>query len=107
MMKIFAAILITFSSLAASGCSRHISGIHVEKMANLDYPIKAHLKNIQGTVQVHISIGPDGTVLAARAVGGDPWLQEAAVENVKKWFSAPSRLTARSRSSTRSLTNSS
>lgn len=63
--------------------------LQVQRIANPDYPIQAHTRNIQGTVRVDIEIGPDGRVLSAKASGAHGILVDAAEKNVRQWVFGP------------------
>jgi TonB family protein len=59
-------------------------------MANPDYPPRAQVNNIQGTVHVEVLIGADGKVMLAKAISSaDPVLAEAAEKNVRQWEFGP------------------
>jgi TonB family protein len=54
------------------------------------YPDLARKMNITGTVKVEVVVAPNGTVKAARVVGGHPVLASSALEAAKKWRFEPS-----------------
>lgn len=56
------------------------------------YPAVAKAARASGTVRVEIVVGQDGDVVSARALSGHPLLQEAAVNAVRQWKFAPTRL---------------
>jgi TonB family protein len=56
------------------------------------YPDLARKMNITGTVKLHVTVSPDGTVKDAKVVGGHPVLANAALEAVKKWRFEPATM---------------
>ena len=54
-----------------------------------DYPEAARQGQIQGTVELQVGIGQDGTVQQVTAVSGPPVLARAAIEAVKQWRFKP------------------
>ena len=56
------------------------------------YPPLAKQARIQGTVQLTVSIGPDGAVTDVQVISGHPLLVDAAVEAVKQWVYQPTLL---------------
>jgi TonB family protein len=72
------------------GCiSCHTDQLAVKRIANIDYPSRARFENIQGTVDVTISIGADGKVIFAKGSGAHPVLVQAAEENARQWLFGP------------------
>jgi TonB family protein len=59
------------------------------------FPSLARQMNISGLVKVQVTIAPNGSVKAAKLVGGHPLLATAAMDAVKKWRfeSAPEETT--------------
>lgn len=55
------------------------------------YPELARRMNVAGTVKVQVTIAPNGSVKAAKALGGHPLLIDPAVEAVKKWKYEPGK----------------
>lgn len=53
------------------------------------YPLSAKSSNIQGDVDLQVSINELGTVTAAKAVSGPILLRQAAVDSVLKWKYSP------------------
>jgi TonB family protein len=53
------------------------------------YPELARKMNITGVVRVEVVVAANGTVKAAKVVGGHPVLASAALEAVKKWRFEP------------------
>ena len=53
------------------------------------YPELARKMNITGTVKIEVIVAPNGTVKAARIVGGHPVLANAALDAAKKWRFEP------------------
>lgn len=56
------------------------------------YPAEAKEAGAQGVVTVQITVNEDGTVESAKAAGGHPLLQEAAVEAARKAKFSPTLL---------------
>jgi protein TonB len=56
------------------------------------YPAVAKSARIGGTVHVEATIGPDGKVADARIVKSVPLLDQAALDAVKQWEYAPTRV---------------
>jgi TonB family protein len=55
---------------------------HVESIA---YPDFARAAQLQGTVDVEITISGDGGVSSANAISGHPVLKQAAEKNLRTW----------------------
>ena len=62
---------------------------HVVKMAPLEAAGNAGAADAQGTVVLHVEIGTDGSVVAAKAVSGPAALVPAAVACAKQWKFRP------------------
>jgi TonB family protein len=56
------------------------------------YPAIARSARVSGTVQIELTVGPDGKVADWRVVRGVPLLDEAALDAVKQWEYAPTRV---------------
>jgi TonB family protein len=56
------------------------------------YPPGAKQAGIQGTVELGVLIGADGTVKEVQLDSGDPLLAPAAIDAVKQWVYSPTRL---------------
>lgn len=56
------------------------------------YPPLAKASRIQGTVQLSVLIGPDGTVQDVQLISGHPLLVQAATDAVKQWVYQPTLL---------------
>ena len=56
------------------------------------YPAVAKSARVGGTVHVEATIGPDGKVAEARVVKSVPLLDQAALDAVKQWEYAPTRV---------------
>jgi TonB family protein len=56
------------------------------------YPPLAKASRIQGTVQLTVTIAPDGTVQNIELIDGHPLLVQAAVDAVKQWVYSPTLL---------------
>jgi TonB family protein len=49
------------------------------------YPELARRMHISGTVKIEVVVAPNGTVKAARVVGGHPVLANSALDAARKW----------------------
>jgi protein TonB len=56
------------------------------------YPAIAKTNRIGGTVQVELTVGPDGKVADARVVKSVPLFDQAALDAVKQWEYTPTRV---------------
>jgi TonB family protein len=56
------------------------------------YPSIAKSARVSGTVQIELTVGPDGKVADWRVVKGVPLLDEAALDAVKQWEYTPTRV---------------
>jgi len=56
------------------------------------YPPEAKAARIQGTVQLQITVGKDGTVQNLNVISGPSELQQSAVEAVRHWVYKPTLL---------------
>lgn len=54
------------------------------------YPGIAKTMNLRGSVQLEVTVKPDGSVKDVRVIGGHPLLADAAVRSVKQWRYEPS-----------------
>ena len=59
--------------------------IEVTYLESIVYPPVARDAQIQGTVEVHVSVSATGDVLSASADAGHPALKHAAEENIRRW----------------------
>ena len=57
-----------------------------------EYPAVAKSARVGGTVQVELTVAPDGKVADARVVKSVPLLDQAALDAVKQWESTPTRV---------------
>jgi len=57
-----------------------------------EYPAVAKSARIGGTVQVQLTVAPDGKVADARVVKSVPVLDQAALDAVKQWEYTPTRV---------------
>ena len=55
------------------------------------YPELARKMNVGGTVKVQIIVAPNGSVKAAKPLGGHPLLIESALDAVKRWKYEPEK----------------
>lgn len=69
------------------GCSAPAP--QVVSISQPDYPAAARSGNIQGVVEVWVSIGADGRVLVAKGSGAHDYLVKAAEDNAKTWKFGP------------------
>ena len=65
-----------------------IQGMILHKVAP-NYPEVARQRGVQGTVVIAVTIAKDGTVRDPRVISGDPLLNKAATEAVRKWRYRP------------------
>jgi TonB family protein len=72
---------------ACCGCRR--PNLKVQHMVQPEYPVPARIKNIQGTVELGITIDMDGKVSDVFGSGADPVLIEAAEKNARQWTWGP------------------
>ena len=54
------------------------------------YPGIAKTMNLRGSVQLEVTVKPDGSVKDVRVIGGHPLLADAAIRSVKQWRYEPS-----------------
>jgi TonB family protein len=80
--------ILTLTTLLLGACAHH-EEIQVSHIAQPEYPADARYKNIQGTVQIEVSIGVDGKVISATGNGDFPILVEAAKNNASQWQFGP------------------
>jgi TonB family protein len=59
--------------------------VAVKEAVAPQYPPIAVAARVQGTVEVRIEIGSDGTVVKAEAIKGPAMLQTSAIQAAKKW----------------------
>ena len=53
------------------------------------YPLEANKQKLQGQVVIHLTISPEGNVIAAEPVSGNPIFTESAVAAMKQWKYLP------------------
>jgi TonB family protein len=53
------------------------------------YPVDALRQHVQGDVVLQVRVSKDGFVYSARAIRGEPILNQAAVEAVRQWRLSP------------------
>jgi TonB family protein len=56
------------------------------------YPVDALRQGVQGEVVLQVRVSKDGFVYSARAIRGEPILNQAAVEAVRHWQLSPYRM---------------
>jgi len=56
------------------------------------YPAIAKSNRIGGTVEVELTVGPDGKVVATRVLKSVPVLNQAALDAVEQWEDTPTRV---------------
>ncbi len=80
------AIVLGFVSLAAclTGCAKRIALLYPTHIESPKYEPTARLAHIEGQVVVTATIGVEGNVIDAHAVG-PPMLVKGAVANLKLW----------------------
>ncbi|MGB6250151.1 MAG: energy transducer TonB [Terriglobales bacterium] len=54
-----------------------------------EYPEVARSMKIEGTVHLEVEVRRDGTIKAARVLGGHPVLAEAFLQAIKRWKYEP------------------
>jgi hypothetical protein len=69
-------------------CGR-LNPFPVRSIVAPEYPLEAHVNNIEGTVQVNLCVGADGRVTEAIGVGGGPILARAAESDARQWTFGP------------------
>jgi TonB family protein len=87
-VEVFFKYLILLLLFVASPDARQIAIVHFESP---EYPRLAWQARIHGDVNVTAHIASDGKVSSASASSGHQLLQEAALENIKKWVFAANR----------------
>ena len=65
---------------------------HLTYQVEPTYPPEAQQQGIQGTVKIHLVIGPDGSVSSEQLISGPPQLASAALEATKYWRYLPALL---------------
>ena len=63
----------------------------VKSKVSAVYPELARKLKVSGMVKVEITIAPNGSVKAAKVLGGHPLLIESAVDAVRKWKYEPAK----------------
>jgi protein TonB len=66
----------------------------VRVRVNPSYPDLARLMNLSGSVNLLVTVAPDGTVKDCHPLGGHPILIEAATDAVKRWRYEPAAETS-------------
>jgi TonB family protein len=85
--KLLTLALLVCTLAACCGCRRPV--LKVVYMAVPDYPVPARRRNIQGTVELGVTIDMNGRVSDAFGSGADPILIEAAEKNARQWIWGP------------------
>ena len=55
------------------------------------YPSLARKMNLGGSVKVQVTVAADGSIKAAKPIGGHPVLIDSAVDAVKRWKYEPGK----------------
>ena len=58
----------------------------MQKLVAGDYPPLAQQARIQGAVELACTVGNEGLIVECTESSGHPLLQQAAIENAKKWL---------------------
>jgi TonB family protein len=58
----------------------------VQRLIAGDYPLLAQQARIQGPVELACTVGSEGVIVECTATSGHALLQQAAIQNVKKWL---------------------
>jgi TonB family protein len=82
MRIVIGSLLLLFSLSLDDTTTRKPVATRVE---SIGYPEVARDAQIQGAVNVEISISSDGGVSSANAISGHPLLKQAAEQNIKSW----------------------
>lgn len=90
-MGIVIIALLAVMVAAQTASAQDDAGRKVKSKVAPVYPELARKMNVAGTVKVQVTIGPNGAVKAAKALGGHPLLIESAVDAVKKWKYEPGK----------------
>jgi|SRR5215475_3109825 len=86
---LFVSLVVAPTASIASGNETSSDVRKVKVRINPSYPDLARRMNITGSVNLVVTVLPDGSVKECHAVGGHPILVEAATEAVKKWRYVP------------------
>jgi periplasmic protein TonB len=75
----------------SSGTSPQASDIYRRAKIKVqpEYPELARKMELAGVVKIEVTVAPNGTVKAARVVGGHPVLAGAALDAARKWRFEP------------------
>jgi len=68
---------------------RVTENVHVKKMVDTPYPLRAEQEQIQGRVVLDVSVAADGKVQSTRVISGNEVLAAAFQEAVKNWQFEP------------------
>jgi len=60
-------------------------GVSVVHIVGLSYPLLAHFGELQGTVKLALTVGPDGAVRSVRRVSGNGLLADDATNTLMVW----------------------
>jgi hypothetical protein len=85
--KLLTLALLACTLAACYGCRPSV--LKVAHMVEPDYPVPARMRNVQGTVELGVTIDMDGKVSDAFGSGADPILIEAAEKNARQWIWGP------------------
>jgi TonB family protein len=87
----FAAHLLILTLTLAAACSAQEARKVLERPQPA-YPTFARNMSLSGTVKLKAVVTPEGQVKQIEVVGGHPLLVDAAVDAVKRWKYAPSKM---------------
>jgi TonB family protein len=71
---------------------RITQGVHVTKMVDTPYPIRAEQEQIQGRVVLDVTVAADGKVKSTEVISGNQILASAFQDAVKKWKFEPQKV---------------
>ncbi len=83
------AMVLTLGIAVCAPAFGNDEGRKIKSKVSPAYPELARKMNVTGVVKVQVTIGANGVVKSAKAVGGHPLLIDPAVDAVKKWRYEP------------------